>query len=56
MRIVLLRPYMTRPKGAMLNSVPAGRAMRMIKNGIATAVEEKKQVKNDNTVKGNLKQ
>jgi hypothetical protein len=42
MKLRLLRPYMTRPKGALLNTVPAGRAKRMIENGIAVLAEEKK--------------
>ena len=46
MKIRLIRPYMTRPAGAMLNSVPAARAKRMIENGIAILVEEKKGHKN----------
>jgi hypothetical protein len=51
MRIRLVRPYQTRPAGAILNTVPPARALRMIKNGVAIPVEEKK--KNDNTVKRN---
>jgi hypothetical protein len=34
---------MTKPAGVCLNSVPAARAKRMITNGIAVLVEEKKK-------------
>ena len=47
MKIRLIRPYMTKCEGDVLNSVPAGRAMRMIKNGIAVLVEDKKPKKKE---------
>lgn len=45
MRIRLIRNYQIRPTGTVLNNVPVPRAMRMIKNGIAIAVEEPAVVK-----------
>lgn len=42
MRIVLTVPYMTKPAGAVLNSVPVARAKRMIARGIAIPFEEQK--------------
>lgn len=46
MKLRLVRPYMTRPAGALLNSVPATRAKTLIERGIAVLVEEKKGRKN----------
>lgn len=54
MRIRLLRPYQTKPKGAVLNTVPPTRAKRMIENGLAILIEEpvknKKERKADNEI------
>ena len=46
MKIRLIRPYMAKPAGAVLNTVPAARAKQMIENGIAILVEDKKGHKN----------
>lgn len=46
MKLRLIRPYMTRPAGAMLNSVPGPRARRLVEHGIAVLVEDKKGKKN----------
>ena len=41
MKLRLIRPYMTKPVGAILNTVPPARARRMIENGIAVLAEKK---------------
>ena len=46
MRIRLIRQYYMSSAGTVLNSVPTGKAMNMIKNGIAIPVEEPKGQKN----------
>ena len=48
MKIRLVRNYMTKSAGTVLNTVPAARAKRMITNGIAVLVEEKKKNVADN--------
>ena len=46
MKIRLIRPYGTKKTGEVLNSVPVDRAKRMVENGIAILVEDKKGHKN----------
>ena len=42
MKIRLVKRYQISPAGTVLNSVPTARAMRMIENGIAEVIEDKK--------------
>lgn len=41
MRLLLLRPYQTRSKGATLGTVPLPLAKKLIERGIAIEVKEK---------------